>query len=103
MTQSPLWKLPEPWTHRTRPQLHGNQRTISTSFHKGVPESQEGTALPRLRPLRQVHRPDILGHVYALAKANGGAPWDGVTVWANGPQVLNQIDVVGSRNACERS
>src|SRR2546428_8444711 len=26
-----LWKLPEPWTHRTRPPLLGNHRTVSTA------------------------------------------------------------------------
>src|SRR3989442_1757597 len=28
-----LWKLPELWTHRTRPQLLGNHKTVSTSSH----------------------------------------------------------------------
>jgi len=28
-----LWKLPPPWTPRTRPPRRGNHRTVSTSFH----------------------------------------------------------------------
>ena len=29
-----LWKLPQPWTPRTRPPLLGNHRTVSTSSHR---------------------------------------------------------------------
>jgi hypothetical protein len=31
--EAALWKLPDLWTHRTRPEVLGNHRTVSTSFH----------------------------------------------------------------------
>ncbi|MGH9385925.1 MAG: hypothetical protein ACRD2N_16735, partial [Vicinamibacterales bacterium] len=30
------WKLPQPWTPRTRPPLLGNHRTVSTSSHRQI-------------------------------------------------------------------
>src|SRR5262245_44237210 len=33
------WKLPEVWTHRTRPHLLGNHKTVSTSFHRLHPHT----------------------------------------------------------------
>jgi len=35
MTQHGLWKLPEPWTHRTRPPLLGKRtERVSHSYHR---------------------------------------------------------------------
>ena len=39
-----LWKLPQPWTPRTRPPLLGNHRTVSTSSHR---QPRKGTFLFR--------------------------------------------------------
>jgi len=35
MTKS-LWKLPDLWTHRTRPQVLGNHRTVSPKLPQGL-------------------------------------------------------------------
>ena len=44
-----LWKLPEPWTHRTRPPLLGNHTPVSTSYHSPL-HSSNGTGAPRFAP-----------------------------------------------------
>ena len=41
-----LWKLPEPWTQRTRPPLLGNHKPVPTSFHSDLSFSN-GTGAPR--------------------------------------------------------
>ena len=50
-----LWKLPAPWTHRTRPPHLGKRCAFSTSFHRAFP-IKSSTKNPE-RPQNSVGKP----------------------------------------------
>ena len=50
-----LWKLPAPWTHRTRPPHLGKRCAFSTSFHRAFP-IKSSTKNPE-RPKNSVGKP----------------------------------------------
>ena len=55
-----LWKLPAPWTHRTRPPHLGKRYAFSTSFHRAFP-IKSSTKNPERPPNSRCHPRCLVG------------------------------------------